>query len=552
MLRIWHFKTLTMINNACKLIKINHPDFDIEKIELDDKKTFELLSLGKSIGVFQLENAFMCEVLKKLKPDSIDDIIALVSLNRPGPMANIPTYIARKHGKEKIEYPHPLLQKALSETFGVTIYQEQVMEIAKLIAGYTLAEADILRRAMGKKIRSEMAQQNQKFVNGAVQNNIDKDKAQEIFDMVEKFAGYGFNKSHAAAYAYISYQTAFLKANFPLEFFVALLNLEINNTDKLAPLVQEAKNCEIKILPPDVNSSFANFKIEENKIRYALSALKNVGGAQAELLEKEDAFESLEDFASRTDFKIVNKRALEGLIKSGALDKLEPNRAALFGSVENIMASSSKNTKQMMLFDIKEEKIIKDKIKNWNFFEKTQKEFESIGLFLQNHPVNVYKNAIKLPTDKMTGVITQVRIRSRAERKFAVLQLATTEDMHTVICYESQIIEAKQELFAVGQQVILDVLKSDNGIVCKNIYSLKNFILKNMQGKMLVVVNNQDQVLLLKNVLKSDGKFEITAAIKLKNSNKYKQVLLGQNFSFDIEELVLIDGIKIAKSHNVF
>lgn len=202
-------KTLTIINHACKLITKNHPEFDIEKIKLDDKKTFELLSSGKSIGVFQLENAFMCEVLKKLKPDSIDDIIVLVSLNRPGPMANMPTYIARKHGKEKIEYPHQLLKKALSETFGVTIYQEQVMEIARLIAGYTLVEADILRRAMGKKIRSEMAQQNEKFVNGALANDIDKQKAQEIFDMVEKFAGYGFNKFHAAAYALISYQTAF-------------------------------------------------------------------------------------------------------------------------------------------------------------------------------------------------------------------------------------------------------------------------------------------------------------------------------------------------------
>ena len=279
-----------------------------EKIELNDKKTFGLLSSGKSIGVFQLENAFMCEVLKKLKPDSIDDIIALVSLNRPGPMANIPTYIARKHGKEKIEYPHTLLQKALSETFGVTIYREQVMEIAKLIAGYTLAEADILRRAMGKKIWSEMAQQNKNFVNDALANNIEKHKAQEIFDMVEKFAGYGFNKSHAAAYALISYQTAFLKANFPLEFFTASFNLEVNNTDKLASFVQEAKNCDIKILTPDVNRSFSDFKIEDDKIRYALSALKNVGETPAKLLKNEDNFKSIEDFIARIDTKLVNKR----------------------------------------------------------------------------------------------------------------------------------------------------------------------------------------------------------------------------------------------------
>jgi DNA polymerase-3 subunit alpha len=257
-------KTLTTISNTVKLVKKNQGiDIDITNIKLDDKKTFDMLATGDSIGAFQIESSGMRSVLKQMRCDKIEDIIALISLYRPGPMDNIPTYIKRKHGEEKIIYPHPLLEPTLKETYGVIVYQEQVMEIAKVLAGYSLGAADLLRRAMGKKIKEEMDAQRKIFVDGAVKNGVDEKQAGEIFDLVDKFAGYGFNKSHAAAYAFISYQTAYLKAHFPVEFLVASINLEIDNTDKINIFLQVAKDHDIEILPPCVNNSEAYFSIEE-------------------------------------------------------------------------------------------------------------------------------------------------------------------------------------------------------------------------------------------------------------------------------------------------
>jgi DNA polymerase-3 subunit alpha len=256
-------KTLTVIDKAVKLInKSRGTNINIGKIRLDDKDTFDMLSDGDSIGVFQIESSGMRSVLKQMKPDKIEDIIALISLYRPGPMDNIPTYIRRKAGLEKVEYHHPLLAQALEETYGVIVYQEQVMEIAKILAGYSLGAADLLRRAMGKKDKDEMDKQRQIFIEGAAKNNIDKKQSEEIFDLVNKFAGYGFNKSHAAAYAMISYQTAYLKANYPVEFIVASVNLEVDNSEKINNFLQMAKDHGIKILPVDINESKALFDIE--------------------------------------------------------------------------------------------------------------------------------------------------------------------------------------------------------------------------------------------------------------------------------------------------
>jgi DNA polymerase-3 subunit alpha len=257
-------KTLTTIFETCKLIeKTRGIKIDISNIRLDDKETFAMLATGDSIGVFQIESSGMRSVLKQMRADKIEDIIALISLYRPGPMDNIPTYIRRKHGEEKITYPHPLLEPILKETYGVIVYQEQVMEIAKVLAGYSLGGADLLRRAMGKKIKEEMDKQREIFVSGAVANGVNKSKAEEIFDLVDKFAGYGFNKSHAAAYALISYQTAYLKANFPVEFLTTSINLEIDNSDKINIFLQVARDHGIKILLPDVNQSEAFFTVEK-------------------------------------------------------------------------------------------------------------------------------------------------------------------------------------------------------------------------------------------------------------------------------------------------
>jgi DNA polymerase-3 subunit alpha len=256
-------KTLTVISETVKLVnQTNDSDLDISKIKLDDKETFKMLSEGDSIGVFQIESSGMRSMLRQMQADKLEDIIALISLYRPGPMDNIPTYINRKLGKEKISYPHPLLENTLKETYGVIVYQEQVMEIAKVLAGYSLGAADILRRAMGKKIKEEMDKQREIFVNGATKNGVGKSQAGEIFDLVDKFAGYGFNKSHAAAYALISYQTAYLKANFPVEFITASINQEIDNSDKINIFLQVAKDHGIKILPADINKSDAFFTVE--------------------------------------------------------------------------------------------------------------------------------------------------------------------------------------------------------------------------------------------------------------------------------------------------
>ena len=255
-------KTLTVISDTIKLIRARGEDLDIRKILLDDKETFDMLATGDSIGVFQIESNGMRAVLRQMKADKFEDIIALISLYRPGPMDNIPTYIRRKHGLETTEYPHPLLEDVLQETYGVIVYQEQVMEIAKILAGYSLGQADLLRRAMGKKIKEEMDEQRKIFAQGAAKNNIDEKRASEIFDLVDKFAGYGFNKSHAAAYALISYQTAFLKVHYPVEFLCASLNLEVDNSDKINIFLQVAKDHGIKILPPDVNQSGALFEVE--------------------------------------------------------------------------------------------------------------------------------------------------------------------------------------------------------------------------------------------------------------------------------------------------
>jgi DNA polymerase-3 subunit alpha len=256
-------KTLTVISETVKLVnQIRGINLDINKIKLDDELTFEMLADGDSIGVFQIESSGMRSMLRQMQADKFEDIIALISLYRPGPMENIPTYIRRKLGQEEIAYPHPLLEATLKETYGVIVYQEQVMEIARVLAGYSLGAADILRRAMGKKIKAEMDTQREIFVNGAIQNGVNKTQAGEIFDLVDKFAGYGFNKSHAAAYALISYQTAYLKANFPVEFLVASMNLEIDNNDKINVFLQVARDHGIKILPVDVNKSKALFDVE--------------------------------------------------------------------------------------------------------------------------------------------------------------------------------------------------------------------------------------------------------------------------------------------------
>ncbi len=335
-------KTLTVLRKAVDLLKQRNVDLDLSRIPLDDRKTYESLSRAEAVGIFQLESQGMRRALLDMRPDRFEDIIALVALYRPGPMANIPTYCLRKHGTEQPDYIHPKLETVLKETFGVIVYQEQVMQAAQLLAGYTLGQADLLRRAMGKKIRKEMQEQRAVFVKGAVGNGIARDQADAIFDLLERFAEYGFNKSHAAAYALVAYQTAYMKANYPVEFLAASMTLDMGNTDKLSEFRAEAERLGIKVEPPSVNRSGVEFQVDGNTIFYALAALKGVGAQAVESIvavRGEKPFTDLSDFASRINPRAVNKRVLESLAAAGAFDALEPNRARASAAVESMLVS---------------------------------------------------------------------------------------------------------------------------------------------------------------------------------------------------------------------
>jgi DNA polymerase-3 subunit alpha len=403
-------KTLTVITDAVKLLQDRGITLNIDSIPLDDKNSFDLMASGNTAGVFQLEGSGMRDMLKRLKPNRFEDIIAVVALYRPGPMDNIPSYIARKHGAEPVTYPHPILQPILEETYGIIIYQEQVMQIAQVLSGYSLGGADLLRRAMGKKIKTEMAAQREIFVNGAVERGVDETKASEIFDLVDKFAGYGFNKSHAAAYALVAYQTAYLKANHPVEFIAASMTHDMHNTDKLGLFRRELDRLGSPLLPPDVNASHPMFTVEKDKenklgVRYALGAIRNVGRPAALALEDARAdgpFKNLADLSARLDAGRVNKRQIEALARAGAFDQLEANRARVFGGAEAIAraaqaAAEDRTSNQSNLFGEREAApfLRLPEISAWSDAEQLSNELEAIGMYLSAHPLDAYQTHMK-------------------------------------------------------------------------------------------------------------------------------------------------------------
>lgn len=430
-------KTLTVIARAKALIDVREdvPEpIDMAAIPLDDVKTFEMLCKADTTGVFQLESSGMRDVLRTMKPDRFEDLIAVVALYRPGPMENIPTYIKRKHGEEQPIYPHEKLEPVLKETFGIPIYQEQVMQMAQVLAGYTLGSADLLRRAMGKKIKEEMDAQRRIFVEGSAENSgVDETKANEIFDLINAFAGYGFNKSHAAAYALVAYQTAWLKANYPVEFLAASMTLDMHNTDKLSLFRGELDRQGIGLLPPDVNRSLVEFSVEQDEqgkrhVRYALAALKNVGsGAMQSVVEERKAngrFKDIFDFVERVDPKAVNKRLMENLVKSGAFDGLEPNRRRLFQSLEGILrhghaTAADRDSDQVSLFGeamVETSRPALPNIPDWSPQDKLSNEFEAIGFYLSAHPLEAYKTScarlgIVEAKDVQTGRVRDTRVK---------------------------------------------------------------------------------------------------------------------------------------------
>jgi DNA polymerase-3 subunit alpha len=398
-------KTLTVLDLAVKLVKRRGIDLDLTALPLDDAKSYEIMARGETVGVFQVESAGMRRALIDMRPDRFEDIIALVALYRPGPMANIPTYCARKHGVELPDFIHPKLEPILRETYGVIVYQEQVMQAAQVLSGFTLGEADLLRRAMGKKIRSEMKAQRERFVSGAVARGVEPGQAETIFELLERFADYGFNKSHAAAYALVAYQTAYMKANYPVEFLAASMTLDMGNTDKLAEFRAEAERLGIKVEPPSINRSGVEFDVAGNTIYYALAALRGVGRQAVESVlsaRAERPFADLADFASRANPRAVNKRVLESLVAAGAFDVIEPNRARAAAAVDTMLATAQRTHEdaaigQSELFGgaAAPAPINLPAVEPWLPAERLRREYEAVGFFLSGHPLDDYASALK-------------------------------------------------------------------------------------------------------------------------------------------------------------
>ena len=489
--------TLSVINETINLINKDVPEFSIHKIPLDDKKTFAQLSQGDAVGIFQLESNGMTSVLRQLQPDKFEEIIAVVALFRPGPMENIPSFCNRKHGREQINFIHPLLQDVLKETYGIIVYQEQVMQIAQVLSNYTLGEADLLRRAMGKKIQKEMDAQKSRFIEGAMKNNIDKKEASKIFDLVDKFAGYGFNKSHAAGYALIAYQTAYLKANFPHEFMTATLNYSIDRTDKIILFKRELERLDIKFLKPDINFSEEYFKIqkddENNKsIRFGLAAIKGVGiksiKSMADERKKNGKFNDVIDFMKRVNSEVINKRQLEKLIQSGSFDSLEKNRSKLFYNVQKFVelyGGERNSQNQNLLFDeqkisFNDKNLFTQDIENWSSSEQLTNELLVIGFYFSDHPlkyfpekffninkISQYKdlfNNTKFTNAKLAGSVLDIKERSNKDgKKYAFITVSEINAQYELTIFNENLSKYRK-ILKEGNLLIfeIDIIKNRN------------------------------------------------------------------------------------------
>jgi DNA polymerase-3 subunit alpha len=536
-------KTLTVLVKAVQWIKRKKGiDIDLARIPLDDAKTYEMLARGDASGVFQLESSGMRSVLRDMKPDRIEDLIAVVALYRPGPMDNIPSYIARKHGREEPDYLNPMLEGILKETYGIMIYQEQVMQIAQVLSGYSLGGADLLRRAMGKKIKEEMDAQRLLFVEGAGKNGVDPGQASNIFDQVQKFAGYGFNKSHAAAYAIVSYQTAYLKANFPVEFFAASMTYDMGNTDKLNSFRQELRKLKVPLLGPDINHSLPDFGVEEYEpgkfgVRYALAAVKNVGDqAMKSVVAEREAngpFRNLDDLAARIDAKQVNKRQMENLALAGAFDSLEPNRQRVFQGVEAIIrhagsVAEEKASNQTNLFGgpsaeaVSTPTIQLPVMADWLPNERLQREFDAIGFYLSAHPLDVYGKTLKrLGASTQAELLAKVgsgepqRVRlagimvskregmSQRGSRYAFVQFSDATGVFEVTFF-SEILAVSRELLDSGKPMLITCDARAEGeqlrLTAQALSSLEEAALTTVAG-MKIILSDEKPLKTLKTLL---------------------------------------------------
>tara|TARA_B100000700_G_scaffold183168_1_gene202082 strand:- start:11446 stop:14874 length:3429 start_codon:yes stop_codon:yes gene_type:complete len=546
--------TLTLINKTLQILKNKKIDLDITQIPLNDKKIFEMLSTGETTGLFQLESSGVRSALKQMKPNKFEDIIALVALYRPGPMTNIPVYNECKNGLRKPDYIHQSLEKILKPTYGIIIYQEQVMQIAQVLAGFTPGEADILRKAMGKKKRKELEKQEEKFIKGAVLNGIKKDIAAFIFQKIKPFAEYGFNKSHAAAYALIAYQTAYLKKYYTEDFIAATMSTELSNTDKLREFVEELKRLKIEIIRPDINKCFADFKSDKNKIFYALSGIKSVGKeAISNVIKERDKnglFKSVNDFISRVNPKDINKLQLEGLVKAGAFDELDIDRHSLLKSIPKLIQINKslwdeKISNQASLFssDSSNEKQANipfklDKQKSWSKNEILMNEFQSIGFYMSDHPLKIYEDYFEErkvqpykdfldntdSTAYVAGTIMSIQEKKSAKgTPFAIIKFTDLKNEFELFMFSELLISNRDKLKEANSFML--TLQKDSGsdkntmrrINIRNILPLDNFIKKSYK-KVIIEINGKTNLNELESLLKENG--ETNVQIKVKRSSK--------------------------------
>ena len=563
-------KTLTVINNTQKLVRKIDKDFDIENISYEDQKVFDLLSSGNTVGLFQVESAGMREALIQMKPNHIEDIIALVALYRPGPMSNIPTYNDCKHVRQTPDYLHPLLEDILKPTYGVIIYQEQVMQIAQKLSGFTAGQADLLRRAMGKKKRAELEKQKQGFIAGALKNGIAKDIAAGIFLKIEPFAEYGFNKSHAAAYAIISYQTAFLKTYYPKEFIAASMTMDISNQNKLSEFYEELKRLNIKVTRPDINNCFADFRTVDNNFYYALGGIKAVGyEAISNVVEeriKNGKFQSINDFLNRVNPKDMNKLQLEGLVKAGAFDNLNKNRQSLFSSIPNFILKTknifdNKAANQIDLFseeDVTENDIIND-VEDWKFEERLSKEFEAVGFFISDHPLNQFteifddykikdyshfNSSDDIKDSNIAATLLKVQERKTAKgNSYAVLKLTDLTSVFELFIF-SDILELNRETLIEGNSLILTLVKSISSdenrfkrVNVQKIASLKD-LFNSPINEVSFDVKTDEEVNEISKLLNEDGKTIVN--ISLTENDKKLEFRLKNPKNLDRKSLNLL------------
>ena len=552
-------KTLTVINNTQKLVKKIEKNFDIESISYEDQKVFDLLSSGNTVGLFQVESAGMREALIQMKPNHIEDIIALVALYRPGPMSNIPTYNDCKHGRQTPDYLHPLLEDILKPTYGVIIYQEQVMQIAQKLSGFTAGQADLLRRAMGKKKRAELEKQKQGFIAGALKNGIAKDVAAGIFLKIEPFAEYGFNKSHAAAYAIISYQTAFLKTYYPKDFIAASMTMDISNQNKLSEFYEELKRLNIEITRPDINECFADFRTIDNKFYYALGGIKAVGFEAISNVVKERTengkFQSINDFLNRVNPKDMNKLQLEGLVKAGAFDNINKNRQSLFDSIPNFILKTknifeNKSVNQIDLFseDEASQNNIINEIEDWKFEERLSKEFEAVGFFISDHPLNQFteifddykiidyskfNSSDEIKNANIAATLLKAQERKTAKgNSYAVLKLTDLTSVFELFIF-SDILELNREILKEGNSLLLTLVKSisndENRFKRINVQKIGSMmdLFNSPINEVSFDINSDENLDAISKILAEDGKTEVninmvvddkTLKFKLKNT----------------------------------